>query len=270
MRRREHSEDGEHVEPGDTTGLRVEGLTIRFGGNTAVNAATFDAPLGRITGLIGPNGAGKTTTFNACSGLLRPSDGSIHLFGKDITGHLPSARAQLGLGRTFQRMDLFDSLTVEENIALGREARLARSHPVKQLLCPPAERKAVRKATEEVLALCRLGDLRAEMVGSLSTGQRRLVDLGRVLAGGFSLLLLDEPSSGLDTAETERFGQIVTQVVAERGCGVLLVEHDMALVMSICDYLYVLDFGEMIYQGTPDEVRASEQVRAAYLGSEAA
>ncbi|WP_329567038.1 ABC transporter ATP-binding protein [Streptomyces sp. NBC_01361] len=253
-----------------STGLQIKDLTIRFGGNTAVDSAAFDAPLGRVTGLIGPNGAGKTTTFNACSGLLRPSQGEIHLFGKDITGRPPAARAQLGLGRTFQRMDLFDSLTVEQNIALGREAGLARSHPLKQLLSTPAETKAVRAATEEVLELCGLRALRHEIAGSLSTGQRRLVDLGRVLAGDFSMLLLDEPSSGLDTAETEKFGEIVTRVVAERGCGVLLVEHDMGLVMSVCDYLYVLDFGQMIFEGTPAEVRASSAVRAAYLGSEAA
>jgi len=167
-------------------------------------------------------------------------------------------------------MDLFDSLTVEQNIALGLEARLARSHPVKQLFSPPSERRAVRAATEEVLELCGLGDLRGEPAGSLSTGQRRLVDLSRVLAGGFNMLLLDEPSSGLDSAETQRFGQIVTRVVAERGCGVLLVEHDMSLVMSVCGYLSVLDFGELIFEGTPAEVRASDVVRAAYLGSEAA
>lgn len=254
----------------DDTGLGVELLTIRFGGNTAVNGVSFDAPKGRITGLIGPNGAGKTTTFNACSGLLRPSAGRVHLFGSDVSSRTPAARAQAGLGRTFQRMDLFDSLTVEQNIALGLEARLARSHPLRQLFCPPRERKAVRVATEEVLQLCGLGDLRKAVAGSLSTGQRRLVDLGRVLAGGFTMLLLDEPSSGLDTSETHRFGQIVSQVVAERGCGVLLVEHDMALVMSICDYLYVLDFGQVIFEGTPDEVRTSDTVRAAYLGSEAA
>lgn len=256
--------------PDSRDGLQVEELTIRFGGNTAVDTASFEAPLGRITGLIGPNGAGKTTTFNACSGLLRPSAGRVRLFGQDISGRTPAARAQLGLGRTFQRMDLFDSLTVEQNVALGLEARLARSHPLKQLLCPPSERKAVRAATEEALELCGLGGLRREVAGSLSTGQRRLVDLGRVLAGGFAMLLLDEPSSGLDTAETHRFGQIVSEVVRERGCGVLLVEHDMALVMSICDYLYVLDFGEMIFEGTPAEVRTSEVVRSAYLGSEAA
>ncbi|MFZ3562365.1 MULTISPECIES: ABC transporter ATP-binding protein [unclassified Streptomyces] len=251
-------------------GLDIEDLTIRFGGNTAVDSAAFAAPLGRVTGLIGPNGAGKTTTFNACSGLLRPTRGEIRLFGKDITGRPPAARARLGLGRTFQRMDLFDSLTVEQNIALGREAGLARGNPLKQLLATPAETKAVRAATEEVLELCGLGALRHEVAGSLSTGQRRLVDLGRVLAGDFKLLLLDEPSSGLDTAETEKFGAIVTRVVAERGCGVLLVEHDMGLVMSVCDHLYVLDFGRLIFEGTPAEVRASPAVRAAYLGSEAA
>lgn len=252
------------------SGLQVRELTVRFGGNTAVDQTSFDAPVGRITGLIGPNGAGKTTTFNACSGLLRPSSGKVRLFGHEVTGRSPAARAQLGLGRTFQLMELFDSLTVEENIALGREARLAGSHPVRQLIAPPAERRAVRKITDEVLDLCGLGDVRTELAGALSTGQRRLVDLGRVLAGGFSLLLLDEPSSGLDTAETERFGEIVAGVVADRGCGVLLVEHDMALVMSICHYLYVLDFGQMIFEGTPAQVRASETVRAAYLGSEAA
>jgi ABC-type branched-subunit amino acid transport system ATPase component len=255
---------------GDPSGLVVRDLTIRFGGNTAVDAASFEAPTGRITGLIGPNGAGKTTTFNACSGLLRPNDGRVQLCGTDITHHSPAKRAQEGLGRTFQRMDLFDSLTVEQNIALGREARLARSHPIRQLLCPPAERRAVRSATDEVLELCGLTELRDEISGLLSTGQRRLVDLGRVLAGGFTMLLLDEPSSGLDTSETQLFGRIVAEVVERRGCGVLLVEHDMSLVMSICDYLYVLDFGEMIFEGTPAEVRASDAVRTAYLGSGAA
>ncbi|MPY78425.1 MAG: ATP-binding cassette domain-containing protein [Actinophytocola sp.] len=253
-----------------TAGLCVDGLTIRFGGLTAVSGVTLDAPQGRVTGLIGPNGAGKTTTFNACSGLLRPSEGRVSLFGEDVTARSPAARARLGLGRTFQRMDLFDSLTVEQNIALGLEARLARAHPLKQLVSTKADRKAVRAATEEVLELCELGPLRREAAGSLSTGQRRRVDLGRVLAGGFSQLLLDEPSSGLDTGETVRFGQLVSRVVAERGCGVLLVEHDMSLVMAICEYLYVLDFGELIFEGTPDDVRGSDVVRAAYLGSEAA
>lgn len=251
-------------------GLSVEGLTVRFGGNTAVDEVSFEAPAGRITGLIGPNGAGKTTTFNACSGLLRPNPGTVRLDGADITGKSVATRARLGLGRSFQRMDLFDSLTVEQNVAVGREARLAQGNPLRQMFSTVGERAAIRDATDEALDLCGLPGLRDRLAGSLSTGQRRMVDLGRVLAGGFSMLLLDEPSSGLDTTETERFGEVVTTVVAQRDCGVLLVEHDMALVMAICDYLYVLDFGELIFHGTPDQVRASDIVRAAYLGSEAA
>lgn len=250
-------------------GLHVDDLVVRFGGNTAVDRARFRARPGQVTGLIGPNGAGKTTTFNACSGLLRPTSGTVRLSGEDITGHSPAVRARLGLGRTFQRMQLFDSLSVEDNVALGLEARLAGSNPLKQLFSSPSERSRVQRETDAVLALCGLEGLRAEPAGALSTGQRRLVDLGRVLAGGFDFLLLDEPSSGLDSAESRRFGEIVTRVVAERGCGVLLVEHDMELVMSICTYLYVLDFGQMVFEGTPDEVRASDVVRAAYLGSEA-
>lgn len=250
--------------------LRASDLTVRFGGNVAVDGVSFEAPPAQVTGLIGPNGAGKTTTFNACCGLLRPSAGEVVLDRRDVTGWAPPARAQRGLGRTFQRMNLFDTLTVEQNVALAREARMAGSHPLKQLWCSPAQRRVVHQATEDALEICGLGPLRSQLAGALSTGQRRLVDLAKVLAGGFSMLLLDEPSSGLDNTETARFGQIVAHVVAERGCGVLLVEHDMTLVMSICDYLYVLDFGKLIFKGTPDEVRASDAVRAAYLGSEAA
>jgi ABC-type branched-subunit amino acid transport system ATPase component len=250
-------------------GLRVDDLTVRFGGNTAVDGACLRARPGQVTGLIGPNGAGKTTTFNACSGLLKPTAGTVQLFGADITDDSPAARARRGLGRTFQRMQLFDSLSVEENVAIGLEARLAGCNPLRQLFSSRAERTKVKEETEEVLALCALEELRAEPVGALSTGQRRLVDLARVLAGGFTFLLLDEPSSGLDSGESRSFGEIVTRVVAERGCGVLLVEHDMELVMSICAYLYVLDFGAMIFEGTPVEVRRSDVVRAAYLGSEA-
>ena len=250
-------------------GLEIDDLTVRFGGNTAVDGAQFRARPGQITGLIGPNGAGKTTSFNACSGLLKPTQGTVRLFGEDITGCSPAERARRGLGRTFQRMQLFESLNVKDNVAIGLEARLAGNSPLKQLFSSQAERARLREETEQVLTLCGLEPLRAEPVAALSTGQRRLVDLARVLAGGFSLLLLDEPSSGLDSAESRKFGEIVSRVVAERGCGVLLVEHDMELVMSICTYLYVLDFGKLIFEGTAAEVRGSEVVRAAYLGSEA-
>jgi len=249
-------------------GLEAEGLTMRFGGHVAVNDLSFAAPLGRITGLIGPNGAGKTTTFNACSGLLAPSAGHVHLFGHDVTRLGTAARARRGLGRTFQRMELFDAMTVAENVTVGREAGLAGASPLRQVFSRRSERVSVSEAVDEALEVCGLTSLADRRVAALSTGQRRLVELARAYASEFRLLLLDEPSSGLDHSETDRFGEILSSMVAARGLGLLLVEHDMALVMGICQYLYVLDFGTLIFEGTPDEVRASDVVRAAYLGSE--
>jgi ABC-type branched-subunit amino acid transport system ATPase component len=180
----------------------------------------------------------------------------------------PAARARRGLGRTFQRMELFVAMTVAENVALGREGLFAGSNPLSQWVSSRREARAVREATEEALEVCGLSAIADRPVGELSTGQRRLVELARVHAGGFPLLLLDEPSSGLGRGESGRLGAIVRRLVDERGVGVLLVEHDMALVMSICDPIYVLDFGELIFCGSPAEVRQSEIVRAAYLGAE--
>jgi ABC-type branched-subunit amino acid transport system ATPase component len=249
-------------------GLEVRHLSVRYGGHVAVDEVSLEAPLGRITGLIGPNGAGKTTTFNVCSGLLKPSSGHVLLEGEDISSRSPAARARKGLGRTFQRMQLFGTMTVAENVSLGREAGLAGANVVAQVLGRPGDRTALAAATDGALRVCGISHLAGVVAGQLSTGQRRMVELARALAGSFDVLLLDEPSSGLDRAETEQFGQVLQRVVAERGTGILLVEHDMSLVMDICDYLYVLDFGELIFQGTAAEVEASSAVRAAYLGSE--
>jgi ABC-type branched-subunit amino acid transport system ATPase component len=249
-------------------GIDVTGLTVRFEGNVAVNSVSLSAPVGRLTGLIGPNGAGKTTTFNACSGLLRPAEGRISLFGSDVTRRGPAARARRGLGRTFQRMELFTSMTVAENVALGREARLAGSNPFWQQISTGRQRRTVRAATDEALEVCGITGLADKTVGNLSTGQRRLVELARVYAGNFRMLLLDEPSSGLDHAESEQLGHILRSLVDERGIGILLVEHDMALVMNVCDHLYVLDFGRLVFEGTPAETQTSPIVRAAYLGAE--
>ncbi len=249
--------------------LRAENVSVRFGGIHAVQGVSLEAPLGRLTALIGPNGAGKTTTFNALCGLNKPSGGAVTLFGEDI-GHLtPPARAQRGLGRTFQRMELFDSLTVADNVALGREAGMAGSRPLRHLLTSRAERARIGEAVDEAVELCGLEALAGRRAGAISTGQRRLVELARAIAGQFKVLLLDEPSSGLDGHETKRFGGILREVIARRGTGILLVEHDMSLVMDVCDYIYVIDFGLPIFEGTPPEVRTSEVVRAAYLGSEA-
>jgi ABC-type branched-subunit amino acid transport system ATPase component len=251
-------------------GLEISELRVRFGGLVAVDGVSLSAPQGRITGLIGPNGAGKTTIFNACTGLVRPQDGQIRLDGEDLIGLSVPARSRRGLGRTFQRMELFDSLTVAENVSLGREAGQAGGNVVHHLVARPAERQAARIAAEETLELCGIVDMAHRTAGALSTGQRRLVELARTLAGHFTMLLLDEPSSGLDHYETEAFGEILRRAVDDRGLGIFLVEHDMSLVMGTCAYIHVVDFGRPIFEGAPAEVQSSEEVRAAYLGSDAA
>ena len=247
-------------------GLVATDISIRFGGIQAVDGVSLTAPRNRITGLIGPNGAGKTTTFNICSGLLRPDAGQVAFNGHDVTRRSVHTRARLGLGRTFQRMQLFESLTVAENVALGREAGLAGASPLRHLAGRRGEEVLRAEAAEEALELCGIAALAGQRAGMLSTGQRRLVELARALAGDFTVFLLDEPSSGLDRSETDRFGALLQSVVATRGCGMLLVEHDMRLALTGCSYIYVLDFGRLIFEGPPDEVRRSPVVRAAYLG----
>jgi ABC-type branched-subunit amino acid transport system ATPase component len=254
---------------GEVDGLEVTSLVVKFGGLTAVDGQTLSAPRGRITGLIGPNGAGKTTTFNACSGVLKPTSGTVKFFGEDIT-HLPAqARGLKGLGRTFQRMELFDTLTVRENIALGKEAGMAGRNPFSHLRASRSQAAQLTRVSNQAMEQCGILHLAEERPGDLPTGQRRLVELARCIAGEFQVMLLDEPSSGLDPSETQQFGEILTSLVAERGVGILIVEHDMALVMSTCNYIYVLDFGKPIFEGEPHVVANSPLVRAAYLGSEA-
>lgn len=248
--------------------LTLTDVVVRFGGLVAVDGISLEVPVGRAVGLIGPNGAGKTTTFNACSGLVRPASGKITLLGRDITHASPAARARLGLGRTFQRMELYDRLSVRQNVAMGLEAKLAGGRLLGPIMATRAERRAVADATENALRRCGITEIAERPAGVLPSGLRRLVELARALAGDFRLLLLDEPSSGLDPSETASFGEVLRAVVAEDGRGILLVEHDMSLVRSVCEYTYVLDFGELIEQGSTGEVLASSTVRAAYLGEE--
>jgi ABC-type branched-subunit amino acid transport system ATPase component/branched-subunit amino acid ABC-type transport system permease component len=245
----------------------VTGLEVRFGGLRAVDDVTFAARPGEVVGLIGPNGAGKSTSFNACTGLVKPASGSIKLGDRELSRLGSSQRARLGLGRTFQQMELFESMTVAQNVAMGREALYAGGNPVSQILSKPSERQEVAVRAVQAIKLCGLEEHANITARDLSTGQRRLVEMARCLAGPFEVLLLDEPSSGLDRQETERFGQILGRVTRDWGVGVLLVEHDMSLVMDVCSYIYVLDFGKLIFEGTPSEVRASSVVQAAYLGS---
>ena len=249
-------------------GLTVANLAVQYGGVRAVDGVSLSAPMGRVTGLIGPNGAGKTTTFNACSGLLKPTTGVITLHEREVTGIGPAGRSRYGLGRTFQKAELFNSLSVRENVELGRESSMAGANPLTQLIGSPKDRAVVRRAVDEAMELTGIGPLSDLQAGLLPAGQRRLVELARVLAGPFDLLLLDEPSAGLDAGETVSFGNVLTGVVAERGSGILLVEHDMALVRQVCAHIYVLDFGRLVFEGSPNEMLNSDIVRAAYLGSE--
>jgi ABC-type branched-subunit amino acid transport system ATPase component/branched-subunit amino acid ABC-type transport system permease component len=248
--------------------LEVKDLRVAFGGLVAVDNVSLVATTGTITGLIGPNGAGKTTTFNAISGLVRPTSGGVVFAGRDLTGLGIAARARRGVGRTFQQMELFDSLTVAENVALGREGSFAGPNALSHVWTGSRQRVEIRRASAEALHLCGIEGIADKVAGSLSTGQRRLVELARCLAGPFQMLLLDEPSSGLDRAETAEFGAVLQRVVRERGLGILLVEHDMALVTVVCEYIYVMDFGKQVFDGPTAEVMASPIVQAAYLGND--
>ena len=246
-------------------GLEVQDLSVTYGGLIAVNNLSLQAPMGCITGLVGPNGAGKTSLLAACSGLVQPR-GKVILNGRDMTRKSPQQRARLGLGRTFQRMELYESLTVLDNVMMGSEALLAGGKPSSQLFASRRERHVIAGAARDAISIVDIADLLDRQVGVLSTGQRRLVELARVLAGRYNVLLLDEPSSGLGERETQSFGFAVRRAVSERGVGILLVEHDMTLVRALCSHVYMLEYGSLIFEGSPDQMYRSEIVRAAYLG----
>jgi len=254
----------------DRPGLRLRGLQVRYGGVHAVADVDLDVPATGITGLIGPNGAGKTSLFNACAGSVRAAGGTIELFGVDVTRTSAAQRARGGFGRTFQRVELFKTLTVRDNVAVGHDAQYVWRHPWSLLRATASERRETGRVTDEVIELCRIGDLANRVAGSLSTGEQRMVELARVLAGPGRLLLLDEPSSGLTAAERARFAEIVRDAAAELGRGVFLVEHDMDLVARICSTVHVLVFGRLVFSGPMEDALRSDVVRASYLGQPAA
>ena len=248
--------------------LEVDQVSVRFGGHLAVSECSLRVEGGRVSGLIGPNGAGKTTTFNMICGVVQPSSGQVRLDGREISSIGTHKRARLGIGRTFQRLEVFSSLTVRENIQVGMEIRRSwsrRSAALPQYLADGGD-PSPGVEIDLILEQLALGPLAEELVGSLPTGHARLVELGRALAARPSVLLLDEPASGLDDTETEAFGDLLVRLAAN-GLGILLVEHDVALVMRVCEHLSVLDFGQVIAAGPPEEVRSNEAVLAAYLGS---
>jgi branched-chain amino acid transport system ATP-binding protein len=236
--------------------LEVNSATVQFGGITAVNDASLHVEAGTITGLIGPNGAGKTTLFNVITGLQPPTRGSIRFRDEDVSKASPNHRAKLGMGRTFQRLEAFGSLTVRENVQAARDIKGG----WRSWLRPKAD--PVVDQLIERIGLTRYADQRAD---SVPTGVARLLEIARALAIEPRLLLLDEPSSGLDEAETEEFGELL-QELARDGKAILMVEHDMDLVMGVCDLIHVLEFGHVIATGTPAQIRANKKVQAAYLG----
>jgi ABC-type branched-subunit amino acid transport system ATPase component len=254
-------------------GLTATDVTVRFGGLVALNQVSIQAVLGRITGLIGPNGAGKTTMFNVCCGFQPADHGSVAFDGADITRASSAHRARMGLGRTFQRMELFRSLTVRENVGLAAETIHVTDNPLTQLGIAhsgPKINEDIAATTDELLDLTGLSDVADNLAGEISTGQARLLELARALARRPRLLLLDEPSSGLDARESAAFGELLVRVVREQGIGILMIEHDMSLVLRICEWIFVLDFGRSLTAGTPTDVRSSSAVRDAYLGKGAA
>jgi branched-chain amino acid transport system ATP-binding protein len=236
--------------------LEVERVVVQFGGVTAVDEATFAMDTGTVTGLIGPNGAGKTTCFNVITGLQKPTRGAVRFQRKDVTSAPVHRRARQGMARTFQRLEAFGSLTVRDNV----RAALDIHHGLRGLVA--------RTGSEVDALLERVGiaDYADERADSIPTGTARLLELARALACEPRLLLLDEPSSGLDESETDDFGDLLRELAAE-GRGVLMVEHDMDLVMGVCDEIHVLDFGKIIATGTPAQIRADRRVQEAYLGA---
>jgi branched-chain amino acid transport system ATP-binding protein len=239
--------------------LSVQDVSVRFGGLQALDAVALDVAAGEVHGLIGPNGAGKTTLFNVITGLQRPTSGRVRLGAHDVTGIKPHARSRLGLGRTFQRLELFGTLSARENVQMAAEVQ---QHKLTSGRTP---------AEEADYQLARVGILHVanEPTDSLPTGLARLVEMARALATSPSVLLLDEPSSGLNADETLDVGTVLRQLASE-GMGVLLVEHDMTLVMAICARVDVLDNGFVIARGDPATVQANPVVQEAYLGGGAA
>jgi branched-chain amino acid transport system ATP-binding protein len=250
--------------------LHAEGITVRFGGLVALNAVDLSVATTGVTGLIGPNGAGKTTLFNVLTGLQRPADGQVHYDGADIVKWSPQRRGRAGIARTFQRLETFVGMSVRDNLRAAWEASI----PGGVFGRRSAEGRELVETVLTRLDLHRIADRRA---GDLPTGLARMVELGRSLCTRPRLLLLDEPSSGLDGAETTRFRDLLVEITHTQSVAtgmpspaVLLVEHDVRLVMEVCQSITVLDFGQRIACGTPDEVRNDPAVIAAYLGEQAA
>ncbi len=252
-----------------STLLSAEQITVRYGGLVALDGVDLSVPEHALVGLVGPNGAGKTTLFGVCSGLVRPQAGRVTLRGVDITGATPQRRARLGLARTFQRVELFTELTVREHVVVAHRTREGRDRQVLADLVGLGNRTTgrERELVERLLVLLALEPVADRPAAFLPFGTARLVEVARALATEPALVLLDEPTSGLDAEETERLAEALRRARAELGVAFVLVEHNVELVLELCEDVTVLDFGKVIATGSPAAIRASEIVQAAYLGT---
>ena len=249
--------------------LAVRDLTLSFGGLVAVNQVSLDVKAGRISGLIGPNGAGKTTFFNLIGGVYKPESGSITFGGERIDGRRGFQINHAGIARTYQVINLFRQMTVVENVLVGMHSRLEAGY-FASMFRTARQRREEREALDRAYSLLEfvnLQDRARDPAGSLPYGEQRLLEIVRGLAGDPRLLLLDEPAAGMNPRENRDLDLLLKKIL-DRGVSILMIEHDMKLVMGVCDYIYVLNYGRKLAEGSPSEVQANPEVIAAYLGDD--
>ncbi len=247
--------------------LEARNLTVSYGGLNANDSIDLDCHTGKLVGLIGPNGAGKTTFIDAITGFTPITEGSVTFDGVDLAGISPDKRAIMGLTRTFQSLELFEDLSVRDNLMAAAERPKWHSF-LTDIVMPGRNERQYREQVEWAMDMMKLSDRADVMPSDLSHGQRKLISVARALAAKPKLVLLDEPAAGLDTAESRLLGQHLREFLSH-DMSLFLIDHDMGLVLNVCDYIYVLDFGRIIAHGTPAEVRADPAVIAAYLGESA-